>query len=82
MLAFLFSLPSKLKLWLAISGAVIVAVAGAYLKGRSAGKEASEAAAMKRKMHAIKDAKRIENDVESLSESELDRRLSRWVSND
>lgn len=82
MLSFLISIPGKLKLWISITGAVMVALAVAYLKGRSAGAAASEAANMKRRQAAIKKSREIENDVSSLSDDELDRRLSRWMRDD
>jgi hypothetical protein len=80
LLGIIGAIPGKLKLWLSIAGAVIVAIAVAYFKGRASGHAASEAAELKRRQAAIKTARRIEGNVESLSDDELDRRLSRWVS--
>jgi len=79
MLALITALPGKLKLWISIAGAVIVAVAIAYMRGRSAGADARDAAEMKRRQAAMKEARKIENEVAGLSDDELDRRLSRWL---
>lgn len=79
MIGFLLDLPGKLKLWLAVAGGVIVAVGTAYLRGRSAGKDAAKAAARKRNEIAVKKARKIESDVEKLGPDELNKRLSRWL---
>ena len=79
MLTFITALPGKLKLWISIAGAVIVAVAVAYVRGRSAGSDAADAAQAKRRQAAMKKAREIENEVSGLSDSDLDKRLSRWL---
>jgi hypothetical protein len=79
MLTLITAIPGKLKLWFSIAGAVIVAVAIAYMRGRSAGSDAAEAAELKRRQAAMKQARKIEDEIACLSDDELDRRLSRWI---
>lgn len=70
---------AKLKGWLIGAGAVLAALAFAFLKGRASGVEAEKLRQAAKNAKAAKVAREIEDDVQGLSERDLDKRLSRWV---
>lgn len=68
--------------WLAAGGAAAVAVLVAFLKGRSAGKSAEQAKQAKRRLDAINDRKGVDDEVDQMDGSDLDRNYDRWVRDD
>lgn len=79
MVAFLLSIPSRVKAWLAIAGLVIVALGYAFREFFEAG-ERSEADKHRREnAEAAAKAREVEADVDALSDDNVDRRLDRWV---
>ncbi|MEJ8474588.1 hypothetical protein [Roseibium algae] len=70
---------AKLKGWLIGAGAVLAALAFAFLKGRSSGAEEERGRQALKDAKASKVSREIENDVQGLSERDVDKRLSRWL---
>lgn len=74
-----------IKLYNWINGYVIAAVAfvgilvASYLKGRSDTKQTIEATQNKKKLEDIKKSERIENEVRKTPDSDIDRKLSKWL---
>ena len=56
-------------------GAALAALGGIYLKGRSAGKQAEQAAETEKALEQAKKGSEIDSSVRGLSDAELDKRL-------
>jgi hypothetical protein len=69
----------KLWGWVVAVGAIGAFLAGLYAKGRSDGKSTAYEKQRKETDAAIKEKRAIEDDLANDSDSELDERLSRWV---
>lgn len=76
---------TKLKLWLSIAGAVIVAVAMAWFRGRSDGARTERAERAERDIRAARDRLAMnregdaaERDAKSLSDEEARKEALRW----
>lgn len=78
-MAFLLSFYGKIKGWLALAGAVIIAVLIAFFKGRSAGKAAEAAKAQQARIDSMKTAKEVTDEVSNLGNNDVDRELSQWM---
>lgn len=76
MIATLFA---KFKFYLAAAGGLIVAIALAFLKGRSEGKQAAKAEQVKARDKALSQSKEIENETDRMSDADLDRANRPWV---
>ncbi|MEP4029737.1 hypothetical protein [Roseibium polysiphoniae] len=70
---------ANLKGWLIGVGAVLAALALAFLKGRASGAQAERGRKALKDAEASKVSREIENDVQGLSERDTDKRLSRWL---
>lgn len=69
---------TKVQLWVAIAGAVGLAVLFAFLRGKSIGESAEKAKNAAAERKASKEVTQIKTDVESLSESKVDEELGKW----
>lgn len=59
-------------------GALFLSLLGAYLKGRSEGRESERDKNRKELLEAINTKKELENEISGLNRSSLTRRLSKW----
>ena len=64
---------------LALFGGVLVALAVAYLRGRSAGKAKAESTINRDALDRINEDKKRDNEIAGLSPAERDARGRRWV---
>lgn len=78
-MTWLLSLPAKIKGLLAAAGAVLVAVALAYLKGRNAGSKAAQAKQNQAEWEALSEAQKIDEHVAGNDPSENRRALKKWA---
>ena len=76
MIATLFA---KFKFYLAAAGGLIVAIALAFLKGRSEGNQAAKVEQAKARDKALSQSKEIENETDRMSDADLDRANRPWV---
>lgn len=67
------------KLYIAIAGAVIAALGIAWLKGRSAGKEAYVRKREAVRARAAETAQEIREDARKDTDAGIDQRLDRWM---
>lgn len=67
------------KLYIAIAGAVIAALGIAWLKGRSAGREAYVRKREAVRAHAVEAAQEIREDARKDTDAGIDQRLDRWM---
>jgi len=58
--------------------AALAAFVGAYLKGKSAGKQSEQAKQNRARLDAIKDRKELDNEIDGLGPADLDARFDRW----
>lgn len=73
---------SNIKTLLAAAGFLVLAIGVAFLRGRAAGKAAYQSRADRRRAEALKAAREIENEVDSLGSDQLRKRANRWVRDD
>ena len=69
----------KIKAWLAVAGAVVLAIVGAYLKGKATGRSDEKAAANERTLDQMRKAKEIEDEIEVLDDVGLGTRAGEWL---
>lgn len=79
MTALLSLLAAKAAPYIIGAGAVLVAFAGAYLKGRYAGKRTAETAQMAKEAQARDIADQVDNDVGALPADLARKELMRWM---
>jgi hypothetical protein len=72
---------ARLKLWLAVAGAVIVALAASWLGGRKSAMAGIKAKQTEADLTGSLRAEEIENEVEALTDDDLKRRARKWVRN-
>lgn len=70
---------TKLKGWLAAAGVALAIVAGAFLYGRADGKRSAEAEVERAEADARNRARKVENEIDTLGDSDVQRRLNRWM---
>lgn len=70
---------AKAKSYLAAVGMALAIVAGAFLYGRADGKRSAEAEKARAEANARKQARDVENEIDGLGGSDIDRRLSKWM---
>lgn len=73
---------SKLKTFAALCGAIFIALAIAFLKGRKAGVEHIEAEQAARRIQSMKDRKAVDDEVQNLGSNDIDQSLARWMRDD
>lgn len=69
----------KIKMYLMIASGVVMAIAAAFLRGKSEGRHQAEYDAQSERLDSIKAAKEVEDEVESLDDAGLSERASKWV---
>lgn len=74
-----YSLLFKFKEWIMGAGVILASVLYIYLKGKSDGEKGANDKANKALERDKKSAKDIRDNVDSMSPSELDKRLSDWT---
>jgi len=80
MIALFFAgLWSRISSWLAPVGVALAIVAGAFFYGRSNGKADAKAEQAKANAKAIKQARGVEDDVQNMGGSDIDRALGKWL---
>lgn len=70
---------TKLKGYVAAAGVALTFIVGAFLYGRSDGKNAAEAARAKRDAEARQKARKVEDEINGLDDESVDSRLDRWM---
>lgn len=70
---------ARLKMYLWIAGAALVAVITIYFKGRSDGRDAYEYKSKDKRLDDLLEAKDIRDEVEVLDDVGLADRASKWV---
>lgn len=81
-MTWLFTLAARLKAWAAFAGAVLAAVALAYLAGRRSERVDARARAARDRLAAMKQRKEIEDEVDALGPTDLDAEYRRWLRRD
>lgn len=71
-------LSSKLGQYLVLAATIIMAVAAIFFKGKKAGKDEAKATQLEGTVKAVKEARRIEQDTATLSDADVDKRLSKY----
>lgn len=72
-------LGSQLGLPLLIGGGGLVVLGVVYYSGRAAGVRAQKAKRELERQKALKEWKELADEIDSLSDSKLDERISRWL---
>lgn len=70
---------ARLKMYLWIAGAALVAVITIYFKGRSDGRDAYEYKAKDKRLDDLMTAKKVRDEIEILDDTGLADRASKWV---
>ena len=73
------SIIGRFKVWLALIGAVLTAIAIAFLKGREAGKEIIRDEQQRARAKAIAAKKESDDAVDAMGPADVDRVFSRWL---
>ncbi len=73
---------ARLKMYLWIVGAALVAVVTVYFRGKADGRHDLEYEIKDKRLEDIMKAKEIEDEVEALDDTGLAERASRWVRED
>jgi Flp pilus assembly protein TadB len=70
---------ARLKLWLAVAGAAIIALAVAFLKGRASGAAEQANKSVRVALDAAKQRKRVDVEIDRLSDDAVRQRMrDRW----
>jgi len=75
----LSSLFGRIREWVVIAFVAVATIVGVYLKGRSDGGTLASSRAKDALIDDIKTQKEIRDEVASLSDDDLSRRLSKWT---
>jgi cell division protein FtsB len=75
----LSTLWARLQGYVAAAGVVLGIVAGAFLYGRSDGRQDAEAAQAKSNARARTQSKEVEHEINGLDDRSVDDRLAKWV---
>lgn len=70
---------AKLKTYLAIAGAIVLAIAVAWWKGQSAGRAVEQAKAAVKEREDVATVNEVRTVTKGLSNEELDKELSKWT---
>lgn len=71
-------LGSKLGQYLALAATIIIGVAAIFFKGKSVGKDEAKADQLEGTVKSVKEARKIEKDNATLSNADVDKRLSKY----
>lgn len=72
---------ARIKMYLWLIGAALVAVATVYFRGKADGRSDLEDDLKEKRLENMAQAKEIENEVEALDDDALAERASKWVRN-
>lgn len=72
---------ARIKMYLWIVGAALVAVATVYFRGKADGRNALESEIQDDRIDNLLTAKEVEDEVEALDDSGLRSRATKWVRN-
>ena len=75
----LMSIGWRLRLYLSLAGAVLVAIGIAFIKGRADGKATYERQREKAKHAASTKAEKIRHEIGKSPDADVDRRLGKWM---
>ena len=78
-MTWIFKMLGGWQLRLAAAGAVVLAALAALFKAYSAGRQSAARDADRANLKAIRKAKEIEDEVDSLGHADVDERLARWL---
>jgi hypothetical protein len=81
-LSALSGLWSKVWGYVVAGGAVVALLAGIYIKGRQDAKSSIQIKQVKKDLNDLQGANKIDESVRTLSESDVDAKLSKWMRND
>lgn len=81
-MTFLTALWGRAAGWLAAAGAVILLLAGAFLKGRRDGKAIMAEEQERHRREAITNKRKLDDEIDNLGPADLDSRMSQWVRKD
>lgn len=70
---------SRITGWLAPVGMALAIIAGAFFYGRSSGKADAKAEQAKVNAKAIKQARAVEDGIQNMGVSDVDRALGKWL---
>ena len=70
---------ARIKAYLLMVGAALVAVVGIYFRGKSDGRDELEYEHTDNRINDLLEAKRIEEDVKAFSDDDVTQRAYRWV---
>lgn len=70
---------TRVKIWLAAAGAFLTLLIGAWFAGKREGTQTAEARQVRRRVEAMKEAKDVEDEVNSLGSDERRDALARWM---
>lgn len=75
----LMSIGWRLRLYLSLAGAVLVAIGIAFIKGRADGKATYERQRETAKKKAAQKAEKIRHEIGKSPDANVDRRLGKWM---
>ncbi|MAA97398.1 MAG: hypothetical protein CMN87_18165 [Stappia sp.] len=78
-MTWLLSLGARLKAWLALAGAVAVAIAAAYVTGRRSAAAEARAERAREQLDAMRARKEIDDEVDAMGAADLDAEYRRWL---
>ncbi len=78
-LSFVFPLWSKFKEYILAAGAAVALIAGVYIKGRLDEKSSLNTKAAKQHTADLETARKIDENVDHMSDTDVDRELSQFV---
>lgn len=70
---------ARIKMYLWLIGAALVAVATVYFRGKADGRRDLEGQIKDKRIDDMKAAREIEDEIDTLTDDELTSRASRWV---
>jgi cell division protein FtsB len=79
MTIFFASLWARLSGYVAAAGVILSVLVGAFLYGRSDGRESERAEQAKSNAKARTQSKEVENEINGLDDGAVDQRLSEWM---
>jgi hypothetical protein len=78
-MTFLAALWGRVGGWLAAAGAVLLVIAGAFLKGRRDGKAVMAEEQERHRREAIANKRKLDSEIDSLAPADLDSRFQKWT---
>ena len=70
---------ARLKTYLAVAGAVLIAIAAAYFRGKKTAEHEFERDADKHLIDSMRVRREVEDEIETLDDTGLSERASRWL---